>query len=192
MVALNAKSIANLSHPKKGQLLCWEDKLQGFGVRVTSARKVYVAQARGHGRTQRVTIGDVSVFTIDEARREAKKKLGAMASDIDLNKAKREARAKTITLGDALDAYLMGRDLKKATAAANRSLIENNFGDWLTKELQFITPAMLVQRYERISKRSTSVANGAARVFRVLWNFARADTANADGTYVLPETRLGD
>ena len=55
----------------------WDTVLPGFGVRVSpQGRKTYVLQYRFKGRTQRVSIGRVSVVTLDKARRDAKILLG--------------------------------------------------------------------------------------------------------------------
>ena len=50
----------------------WDRDLHGFGVRVyPSGTKVYVVQARGQGRSQRITLGRHGALSADEARRRA-------------------------------------------------------------------------------------------------------------------------
>ena len=187
-ITLNANVISEIPNPVAGQKIVWDAKLKGFGVRVTKASKSYICERRVKGRTRRVTIGSVGVFTVSEARNEAQKHLGLMATDIDPNQAKAQARAKSITLLEALDAYLIGRDLKPTTIKGNRNLMKANFGDWYCKELRHITPAMIVQRFDRLTAiKSESVANSSMRVFRACWNYSRALTASNEGIYILQE-----
>ena len=50
----------------------WDRDLPGFGVRVyPSGTKVYVVQARGQGRSRRITLGRHGALSADEARRQA-------------------------------------------------------------------------------------------------------------------------
>ena len=78
--------------------------------------------------------------------------------------------------------------MKPSTDKAYRNLLSHNFGDWDGKQLRDITPVMVLKRFNSISESGgEAVANLAARVFRSMWNFNRAATAKADGTYVLPE-----
>lgn len=174
-ITLNASVISDLANPATGQKIVWDAKLKGFGVRVTKTSKSYICERRVKGRTRRFTIGSVGVFKVNEARNEAQKYLGLMATDIDPNQAKAQAIAKSITLQEALDAYLIGRDLKPNTIRGNRNLMTANFGDWFSKELRHITPAMIVQRFDGLTHlKSESVANSSMRVFRACWNYARA------------------
>lgn len=189
---LNAPAIADLPNPPTGQLLAYDAKLRGFGVRCTATKKSYFCEARVAGRTRRVTIGATTLFNIDEARREAKKILGSMAGGKDVNAEKQKDRARTITLAEALDMYLAGRDLKDRTRDANRAIMKRCFGDWFKKELRTITPAMMVQRFDKLTEtRGKANANLAARVMRACWNYARVATANNDGTPTLPENPVG-
>ena len=187
-LTLNANVIAELPHPDAGQKIYFDTKVRGFGVRVTKASKSYIAESRVSGRKRRITIGSSTVLGVDDARREAKKLLGQMAADVDPNAAKAEARARSITLAQALDLYLAGRELRDATRTANRNIMLLNFGDWMSKEIQTITPAMVVKRFDRLTdKSSASVANGSFRVFRASWNYARAAIATSTGKCSLPE-----
>ncbi|WP_264212920.1 tyrosine-type recombinase/integrase [Leisingera thetidis] len=194
--SLNAKTISELSNPGEGSKIVWDTALRGFGIRLTKASKTYIAEGRVLGRKRRVTIGRSDVLSVQEARREAKKVLGKMASGIDINAEKQEARARSITLLEALDEYLKSRDLKPATAAEYRARLKANFPDWLAKELKAITPTAVVRRFDKLTKEhSPHVANGAFRVFRAVYRYARAYTATDAGNYTLPECpcqRLSD
>lgn len=188
-IRITAAAVRDLPAPPAGkQVLYVDEQLQGFGVRVGPASRVFYVESRVAGRTRRVTIGPSNVFTPEEARKEAKKLLGKMASGVDVNQAKAEARARTMTLAEALEAYLKGRALKEQTAKSNRYLIEHYFSDYLKRELKALSPVMLVGRFDKITAESgEATANGSFRVFRAVYNYARAATAANDGTYTLPE-----
>lgn len=188
-IKLTATAIRDLPTPPPGKQAFYLDQtLQGFGVRVGATSRVYYVESRVAGRTRRVTIGGADVFTPEAARKEAKKLLGKMAGGLDVNAEKAKERARTLTLAEALEVYLAGRTLKDKTAKANRYLIGHYFGDYLKRELKSLTPAMLVGRFDKITAESgEATANGAFRVFRAVYNYARAATAANDGTYTLPE-----
>jgi aspartate/methionine/tyrosine aminotransferase len=68
--------------------------LAGFGVGAfPSGKKVYVAQYRQAGRSRRFTIGEHGPLTPDEARNEAKKRLGDVARGLDPVGQQRASRA---------------------------------------------------------------------------------------------------
>lgn len=185
---LNAATIRDLPNPETGQKIIFDTALPGFGIRVTPGAKTFIVQARVNGRTRRTTIGSSTAFTADEARREAKKMLGQMAGGSDPNSVKAEARARSITLQQALDLYLSGRKLKDRTARHNAYLIQHYFSMFLRRELKLLTPALMVARFDKITTESgEATANLAFRVFRAVYNFARAATATNDGTATLPE-----
>lgn len=194
---LTAAIVRELPPPAgKSQELYFDAGLAGFGVRVTAGSKVYVCQARVNGRTRRVTVGRADLLTLDEARKHARATLGAMATGTDPNKAKAEERAKSITLADAAKLFLEGRDLKAATRDDYDAIVKRYFGDWQKRQLKAITPNDCVARFDRITRdNGPTTANYAGRVFRAIYNHARAATADDEGRYTLPENpakRLSD
>jgi integrase len=65
----------------------WDGDLKGFGLKVTpTGKKVFIVQYRvggRQGRTRRITIGTYGPVTADQARGEARKLLGQVASGSD-------------------------------------------------------------------------------------------------------------
>ncbi len=193
---LTAATVRDLPTPNNGQVLYNDETLQGFGVRATPGGKAYYAESRVAGRTRRVTIGRSDLFTLDEARKQARVTLGSMATGIDPSKAKADARAKSITQEDAVTKFLAGRDLKAGTRADYTMILETYFGGWKKKQLKDITPNDCVARFDKITRENgPTTANLAFRVYRSMYGYARADTAGPDGRYTLPENpvkRLSD
>jgi len=102
----------------KTQSIFWDAKTPGLGLRVTAAgAKSYIFESRLHGKTLRITIGDVRTWTIGKAQSEATGLKSLTDKGIDprqqkqdqrtaADAAKLEAKRQTMTLGEAWPAYL--------------------------------------------------------------------------------------
>lgn len=105
----------------KKQSIFWDGKAPGLGLRVTAAgAKSYIFETRLHGKTLRITIGDVRTWTIGKAQAEATnlKALTDKGIDPRQQKADKQAaadakeltqRRKNITLGMAWPLYIAAR-----------------------------------------------------------------------------------
>lgn len=105
---LTKQLVDALPRPSRDQVV-WDKTLAGFGLRLRpSGSKTFIIQYRaGGGRTgtpRRFTIGRYGVFTVDEARAEAKKLLGAVANGQD-PAGKRYARRREMTVAGLIDIY---------------------------------------------------------------------------------------
>jgi len=113
----------------------WDEKLKGYGLKITPAgKKVYLVQYRlggRKGRTRRVTIGEHGrvfkggdTLTPDKARGEAKRLLGEVAAGRDPADARDRAKAEG-TLGEVFEQFLSEHadtKLKESTAGEYRRL----------------------------------------------------------------------
>ncbi len=187
---LNSSVIQALPNPDHGQKVYFDTKLKGFGVRVTQNAKTYICESRVKGRKRRVSIAPVGTLTVAEARKEAQKQLGMMATDVDPNKLKAEQRAKRITLGEAKTKFLEKPKLGSKTRYDYSRVFNAYFSDWNKRELQSITPQMFAKRFTKLQKENgQATANKALRVFRSMWNYTRT-VHLIDGTPVLLECPL--
>ena len=57
--------------PEHGQKLVFDNKLSGFGLRLTSGSRSWIVQIRAHQKSKRVTIGQVGEMTLAEAKKQA-------------------------------------------------------------------------------------------------------------------------
>ncbi len=91
--------------------LHWDTDLNGFGVLVsgkTNAR-TYIVQRDIAGTSRRITIGATNVFSLDDARTDAERVLADMYRGIDPKEKRKAELAHGITLGAALETYLIAR-----------------------------------------------------------------------------------
>ena len=88
------------------RVFLWDDALAGFGVTAfPSGKKVYVAQFRQHGRSHRMALGEHGRLTPKEARKAAKKALGAVEEGKDPLGERKAARG-VRTFKDVADEYM--------------------------------------------------------------------------------------
>src|SRR5262249_26844696 len=104
--------------PKKHQTIYWDGKTPGLGLRVTAkGAKSYIFESRLHGRTVRLTIGDIRTWAIGKAQEEATRLKSLTDKGIDPRELKAQERAradaeraeakrKTTLVREAWDAYL--------------------------------------------------------------------------------------
>ena len=120
-----------LTAPAEGEVVLWDDKLAGFGVRVRpgGAKTYLVIYRAGSGRgapLRKVVIGKHGTWTPDAARSEARKILGAAAGGGDPAAEKAEKR-KASTLAELADRFLVEHvqaKRKDRTAAEYRRLLD--------------------------------------------------------------------
>ncbi len=87
----------------------WDTDLKGFGLRASrNGVMTFIAQYRAgggrSGRTRRYTIGRFGAFTVEEARKQAKVILGAVANGRDPS-GERTASRREMTVNQLLDQY---------------------------------------------------------------------------------------
>src|SRR6266446_6030088 len=90
------KSIVDRAEvPPKGQAFVWCSEDRGFGVRINaSGSRTFIAQGRINGKERRVSIGRPGVFSVDQARAQARELLRGMRLGVDPVEEKRASRPK--------------------------------------------------------------------------------------------------
>ena len=191
-------TIERLIPPEKGQALYWDDSLKGFGARITATGIIsYIAQARVQVRTRRVTrrvtLGRHGVLTSEEARKQAKKELGKMASNIDPSAEKQKAKIRSITLREVADDYKENRrtraglPLKQNTKDDLERHVTTTFSDWENHPILGITREKVSKCYKRKSKTSVAQANQSMRVLSALIRYGAAKHRNPDGSRIIAD-----
>ena len=169
---------ALIREPGKDRTFLWDDALAGFGVAAfASGKKVYVAQYRQAGRSRRITIGEHGRLTPDEARREAKKLLGAVEGGADPIAERQAARA-VPTFNECADAFMSrhaATKLKPRTADSYAELlrlyIRSALGATRITDIRRADVSKL--HHSLLSKPAT--ANRAVAVISAIWNYTAAE-----------------
>jgi integrase len=182
---------------KPKDVLYWDTKDQGFGLRVTPTGKMtYVVQGRipGHANSVRLTIGPHGRWTPDTARDEAKKLLRMMDTGIDPRAVAKKEAAQRVTLRDVADAYKRDRPLKDSSKAEIERHVTTTFEAWLKKPLKDITREMVTKRFNEVKTKGTrgdgpapAQANQSMAVLRALFNYAIREYREPDGAPVLTD-----
>ncbi len=152
---LNETNIGKVPIPEKGQVLFWDDRLEGFGLRVTPTTKVFIVQSRVAGRDRRVKIcsaknGDEGAMSPEDARKEAQKLIALMNTGVDPNQVKAEAKIKGRTLEDVLNDYLSNKKLRSNTEKLYRTGFRLGLYDWRNKTPDQISPEDVLMRYDKL------------------------------------------
>lgn len=107
--------------PSKKQSLYWDAKTPGLGLRVTAnGVKSFIFESRLHGKTLRITIGDIRTWQIGKAQSQATELKSLTDRGIDPRQqrmdlrdqaeaAQAEEQRRVLTLGDAWPVYLEAR-----------------------------------------------------------------------------------
>ncbi|EPY4741852.1 TPA: tyrosine-type recombinase/integrase [Klebsiella pneumoniae] len=194
--------------PEDGKRAEYADSVvNGLRLRITpTGNKSFCVARRRDGRFFRVTLGRFPDMTIERARESAYSALNEMAQTRrNPNERRREEKRRTVTLSDALDAYLKSRAeagrVKEKTAKVYRDTLRNYSADWMALQLSSITREQVESRHRTITERgiwfggpSRLIAQGSktqadlwARVLRAVYRYAYDSHRNENGDRLLPD-----
>lgn len=171
---LTKSTVDAIPFSTSGQVIYKDSQLKGFGLKVGTGTKTYIAEGSPNGRSRLVTIGRHGVITTEQARKKAQAILQDMREGVDPNKAKKQARAKQLTLAEAADLYINGPKPRAArTTQTYRYALDYYLSDWLPRPLAEITRKDCYDRHQRIGREhGPYVANTAMAVLRGIYNRA--------------------
>ena len=159
--------------PDKGKTALYADtEMRGFYLIVSPTKRGYYVQSLVNGRQVRTKIGDHPSMTAKEARAVAAKTLVSMKAGTNPSDERRKAKAKGITLRQALELHLASKPLSPKTVEGYRYVIENYLSDWLDRTLAEIgnDRVGVRERHQRITKKSGKAsADGTFRTFRAVY-----------------------
>ena len=160
--------------PDKGKSdLHADPELRGFYLIVTPTKRSFYVQSVVNGRQVRSKIGDHPSISAKDARDLARKTLVSMRSGKNPVEERRKARAKGITLRQALELHIGAKPLAESTVENYRYCCDQYLGDWLDRPLLDIgnDRAGVRERHARITKKcGATVADSAYRVLRAIYN----------------------
>jgi integrase len=174
----------------KAQEFYRDDALKGFAVRITaSGVRSFVVEKLIDKKVRRITLGRYGELTVEQARKEAQKLLGRIATGIDPIAEKQEAKVRAVTLLEVFDDFLKARKgLKPVTIYGYQRVVKLAFADWKDKPLLSITKDKIAKRHAHLGKESgEAYANLAMRILRALFNFAAGQYEDSQGRSLILE-----
>ena len=164
----------------------WDQAVTGLGLRIyPSGKKSFVLSYRSGGRKRLMVLGTFGVVTIDEARRQASKKLVSARDGNDPLDEKRRA-TKGQTFGDLATAYIEdhAKPNKKTWKEDERRLKQHTPAGWRGRRAASITRVDVSPLYAKIRARAPYEANRLLALLRHLfrlgqeWGYIKEGTPN--------------
>lgn len=142
------------SSGQTGQKRYYDDKLKGFGVRVTSGgAKTFFVEKLVKGKLRHIKIGRYGELTVEQARRKAQVLLGQIASGPDPLAEKRFSQMRQATLATVMQDYLEARkSLKPKTLYDYKRVLNIAFKKWKEKPILSITKDMVEKHHTKLGK----------------------------------------
>jgi hypothetical protein len=159
----------------KDRKFLWDGWLAGFGVcAFPSGKKVYVVQYRKDGRSRRVAIGEHGRLTVEEARAEAKKLLGAVETGADPvaeRRAAREVRTFKAVAEDWLRVHVRAKRQARTAEEYDRLLRNRIYPVIGSNRIVDVRRSDLTRLHAAMST-TPRAANHALSVVSAIWNWA--------------------
>jgi integrase len=189
-VRITKSVVDKLNAPVAGQTFTRDSELKGFAVRITtSGAKSFILEKRIDGKVKRLTLGRYPELTVEQARKEAHKLLGHIATGRNPTAEKKQKELQATTLQQAFNDFLLARkNLKPRTLYDYQRLMKVTFPDWQNKALVDINKEMVAKRHMMIgAERGEAYANLAMRFLRALFNFSIAQYEDGSGNAIVRE-----
>ena len=151
----------------------WDDAMRGFGVRIyPSGQKAFVLSYRADGRKRLLTLGTYGRdFTLDQARDEARKKIGKV---LDGDDPVGERRNGGDSFSELAKVYLErhARPNKKSADADERAINKELLPTWGNRKATDIKRRDVIELLDSIKDRGSPVmANRILALARKIFNF---------------------
>ncbi|WP_270175312.1 integrase arm-type DNA-binding domain-containing protein [Diaphorobacter sp. ED-3] len=160
--------------PERGKSVLHADtEMRGFYLIVTPTKRSFYVQSLVNGKQVRTKLGDHPSMDAKQARDLARKTLVEMRGGANPNEERRKAKARGITLREALDLHLAAKPLSPRTKEDYRYCCDQYLPDWLDKALAELGTdrAGVRERHRRITeKHGASTADTVFRIFRAVYN----------------------
>ena len=166
--------VERASTPERGKSVLHADtEMRGFYLIVTPTKRSFYVQSLVNGKQVRTKLGDHPSMDAKQARDLARKTLVEMRGGANPNEERRKAKARGITLRDALDLHLAAKPLSPRTKEDYRYCCDQYLPDWLDKALAELGAdrAGVRERHRKITeKHGASTADTVFRIFRAVYN----------------------
>jgi integrase len=188
---INKSTVENAALPDaKDQVFYRDEQLKGFALRVTAAgTKSFVVEKNIGNKVRRITLGKYGALTAEQARKEAQKIIGQIATGGDPIAEKHADKMRSVTLDEVFKDYIQVRKTLKQTTLTNyQQILKKAFDNWGDKPIVSITKDKVAKHHERLGEaHGEAYANLAMRVLRALFNFAAGQYEDAEGRSLILE-----
>ena len=173
-------------------VFAWDDELRGFGVRVKpSGVRTYLIQYRNtQGRSRRFTIGQHGRLTSEQARKEAKARLGDVERGKDpVADKEAESRRETLTVKAAASLFVerYAKRQQRHWKETERILEKYVVSRWGRRDIREIKRSDVVQLLDHVEDNHGSImANRTLAAVRKMFNWLLVERAVLDATPVVP------
>ena len=181
---LTSTTVEKLPIPASGQRFYYDLELSGFAIRVTATgTRAFVIDCFKRGKRIRYTIGKCELYSVTEARNQARVLLGKIQTGENPHAMRREKMARAVTLEEAFEAFLEARkNLAPRTVYDYRRLMNTHLAKWKNKALVDITKDMIERRHAELGVSSGKAqANYTMRFVRAVFNFAMVKYESSNG-----------
>ncbi len=153
----------------------WDDEIPGFGLRIfPSGHKSFLISYRAAGRKRLLTLGAYGVLTVDQARDDARAKLGKVLTAGADPLAEKQHDRQGETINDLCDAYRDRHAPHKKTGAQDLSRIDRHLRPrWGTRRVTAITRADIARLHGKIGAHAPTEANRILSLLSKMFALAR-------------------
>jgi integrase len=188
--------VRKVAAPGAGRTIYWDESLRGFGLMITaSGHKSFVVQYRANRVSRRLHLK--GGLTLEKARREARKIIGAVAEGRDpLAERRRDAAALTNTVKSIADEYFARETGRLRTIAERRATFERLiFPKFGARQIDSIRRSEIVRLLDRIEDENGPVMadHTLAYLRRVFsWHAGRSDDFRSPIVRGMARTKPGE
>lgn len=175
-MALTEKDARNAPAPEKGATVLWDDKVAGFGLRISQGgTKSFILNYRAQGRERRMTLGRFPTWSVGKARDEAARIRRIVDAGED-PMAQRHANREAPTLEDVWKRYK--RDYLPNNRPSTRVSYENIWKLHIQPSIGKLKAAAVTGNdvegmHRKIAKKAPYRANRAVALLSRMFNLAR-------------------
>jgi len=173
-VPLTDAKIKNLKPRQDKQYEIWDEKISGFGCRVSpKGSRSFVLVYRLNGRSRRFTLGPYSSLSLSEARKLAQKAKSDIIQGIDPAEKKKTKKAKTYNFETVVNNFieLYAKPRNKSWSETQRLLNTDFTKHWRNKDIREITKSDVNKILDKKAKHTPSAANHAFRAINKMFNW---------------------
>lgn len=173
-VSLTDAKIKNLKPSKDKQYEIWDEKISGFGCRVSSkGSRSFVLVYRLNGRSRRLTLGQYPSLSLSEARKLAQKAKSEIVHGIDPAEKKQTKKDKTYNFERVVNQFieLYAKPRNKSWYETQRILNTDFVKHWRNRDIRELTKSEVNKILDKIARKYPSAANHAFRAINKMFNW---------------------